>query len=236
MTALAGDTEVVEEVRFTSGRLTLEGRFCYPDADAVRGACVLAGPHPMLGGDMDNNVVVGLRAGLARRGIVVLCFNYRGVGASEGAPPDVTASLAEFWATSRTSDETGYADDFRAAVRALPALVGAVLPTALVGYSFGCSILTAAEFDANVPLALVAPTIGRHDYAALAGLPNPVLVVAPERDFASDAADVAAWFTTLRGPKRLVCGGWDDHFFRGQEDELAEEVFTFLRARGEVDS
>ncbi|MBN9119327.1 MAG: alpha/beta fold hydrolase [Planctomycetes bacterium] len=232
MTPLAADTEIVEEVRFASGRLTLEGRLCYPETAELCGVVVLAGPHPLLGGDLDNNVVRGLSAGLARRGVAVLAFNYRGVGASEGASPDVTADLAEFWTASRTGDEAGYADDFRAAVRMLPVLVGD-LPTALVGYSFGCSVLPAARPDPRWPLALVAPTLGRHDYMTLAVLPNPVLVVAPTGDFAADAGAVATWFAALHGPKCLVRGEWDDHFFRGLEDRLAETVFAFLRERWE---
>jgi alpha/beta superfamily hydrolase len=234
MGPLVGESEVIEAVRFASGGLALEGRLCYPEEGAVRGAVVLAGPHPLLGGDMDNNVVVGLSAGLARGGVAVLCFNYRGVGASEGAAPDGTADLAAFCATSRTAAEAGYADDFRAAVRALPVLVGSGLPVARAGYSFGCSILTAAELAPNTPLVLIAPTVGMHDYTALAPVPNPVLVVAPDRDFAADSGEITDWFVTLRGPKRLVRGAWDTHFFRGQENRLADEVLAFLCARWEI--
>jgi alpha/beta superfamily hydrolase len=180
---------------------------------------------------MDNNVVRGLCAGLARRGVAVLGFNYRGVGGSEGTPPDVTASLAEFWATSRTAEEAHYASDFRAAAARLPGLVGANLPRALIGYSFGCSILTAASSGPDCPMVLVAPTIGQHDYAAFAEVTNPILVIAPDGDFAADVNVVTRWFATLRGPKRLVRGEWDTHFFRGQEGQLAETVFAFLSER-----
>jgi alpha/beta superfamily hydrolase len=228
-------TEIAEAIRFRSGALSLEGRFDYPESGDVCGAVALAGPHPMLGGDLDNNVVRGLRAGLARRGVAVLSFNYRGVGGSEGAPPDVTASLAQFWATSHTADEEHYAADFRAAAAELTALVGPDLPSALVGYSFGCSILTAAD-DLARPLVLVAPTVGQHDYGALARVPNPVLVIAPDGDFAAGAGAVTEWFATVRGPKCLVRGDWDAHFFRGHEERLAEAVFAFLRGRWEVDT
>jgi alpha/beta superfamily hydrolase len=232
MTPRAGaETEVSEFIRFASGRALLEGRFSYPEAGAGCGAVVIAGPHPLLGGDMDNNVVRGLSVGLARRGVAALCFNYRGVGASEGEAPDVTADLAEFWATSHVAHEANYKDDFRAAVNELLALVGTNLPTALVGYSFGCSILALPELEADRPLVLVAPTLGRHDYDALVRVPNPILVVAPDGDFAADSEAIAKWFGALRGPKRLVRGAWDDHFFRGLEDRLAEIVFEYLCER-----
>jgi len=228
----AAETDIIEEaVRFRSGPYALEGRLCYPDPDAVRGAGVLAGPHPLLGGAMDNNVVRGLCTGLACRGVAILGFNYRGVGGSEGPRPDVTADLAEFWANSRTAEEAHYATDFRAAAAELPPLVGAHLPKAMIGYSFGCSILTAAAIDPVCPLVLVAPTIGQHDYATFAQRTNPMLVIAPDGDFAADVNVVTRWFATLRGPKRLVRGEWDTHFFRGQEGRLAETVFEFLRER-----
>jgi alpha/beta superfamily hydrolase len=197
----------------------------------VYGAVALAGPHPMLGGDMDNNVVRWLSSGLARAGVAVLSFNYRGVGASAGRAPDVTSNLAEFWRTSRTADEEHYADDFRAAVAELGALVWDELPRALVGYSFGCSLLGAAAIAPEWPLVLVAPTIGQHDYHQLTRVPNPVLVIAPDEDFAADASLVGDWFTNLKGPKRLVRGDWDTHFFRGQEERLVETVCAFLMER-----
>lgn len=234
MTTPAGaESEVVETVRFPSGALTLEGRFCYPGAGEVCGAVAVAGPHPMLGGDMDNNVVRGLSTGLARRGVATLCFNYRGVGASEGPPADVVDTLVEFWATSRTADETTYADDLRDATIVLGRFVGTEHRVGLVGYSFGCSLLHGAGADPEWPLVLVAPTVGRHDYAAFGDVPNPMLVVAPDGDFAAEAGRLTDWYTALRAPKQLVRGEWDAHFFRGLEDRLAELVFVFLREQWE---
>jgi alpha/beta superfamily hydrolase len=78
---------------------------------------------------------------------------------------------------------------------------------------------------------LIAPTVGTHDYEAFRGTANPLLVVAPDRDFAADAARLAEWFHTLTALRRLVRGEWDDHFFRGFEDELAGVVHSFLHGQ-----
>jgi alpha/beta superfamily hydrolase len=227
--SLPADTEFVEVVCFPAGGLLLEGRLGYPETATPVGGVVIAGPHPLLGGDVENNVVRGLTAGLARRGVAALAFNYRGVGESGGSTPDVAAHLAEFWATSHVPEEPAYAADLRAAVEAMQEMTGPCLPLALVSYSFGCSILPTAGIDARVPMALIAPTVGTHDYAAFGAVPNPLLVIAPDGDFAADAGRLAKWFDGLTAPKRLVRGAWDDHFFRGHEERLAGLIFDFLR-------
>jgi alpha/beta superfamily hydrolase len=103
--------------------------------------------------------------------------------------------------------------------------VGAALPLALLGYSFGCTLLSRAVLAAGrVPprttLGLVAPTVRAHDYASLEPVPNPKLGIAPEEDFAADPIRLRAWFDRLNGPKQLLQPRLDSHFFRGHEDSL----------------
>jgi alpha/beta superfamily hydrolase len=220
---------VVEAVRFATGDCRLEGELVYPPGGPV-GLVVLAGPHPLLGGSMHNNVVRGLGDGLAQHGLATLRFNYRGVGGSEGPTGDVAGNLAAFWQTSRTPDEPHYRADLNAACAFLRSVAGPNLPLGLVGYSFGCTLLPAAlpPGDAAVALVLVAPTIGAHDYAAFEMVANPKLVVAPEGDFAADPELLAAWFARLPGRKSLVRPRRDSHFFRGHEDWLVATVGAFL--------
>ncbi len=220
---------VVESVRFAAGPYALEGELAYPEAASPAGAVVLAGPHPLLGGHMGNNVVRGLGDGLARRGLVTLRFNYRGVGGSEGPAVDTAAHLARFWQTSRVPDEAHHHDDLAAARDYLRSAAGADLSLALVGYSYGCSLLpSAAPLTRLSPLVLIAPTVGTHDYAGFEAVANPKLVIAPEGDFAADEPRLLRWFDGLREPKRLVRPRLDSHFFRGHEDWLAATVAAFL--------
>lgn len=51
---------------------------------AAREAALVCHPHPLYGGTMHNKVVYRLARGLRRSGSVVLRFNFRGVGRSEG--------------------------------------------------------------------------------------------------------------------------------------------------------
>jgi hypothetical protein len=78
-------------------------------------------------------------------------------------------------------------------------------------------------------LVLVAPTIGTHDYSAFRELLNPVLVLASETDFAVRSEQLNVWFDRLTGPKHLLRGQWDDHFFRGHEAWLADAIFEFIQ-------
>jgi alpha/beta superfamily hydrolase len=238
------DALVVESVRFDSGPYWLEGELAYPEAALPTGAVLLAGPHPLLGGHMHNNVMRGLGDGLARRGFVTLRFNYRGVCGSEGPPLDTAAHLARFWETSRVPDEAHHQDDLAAALDFLRSVAGDHLPLALVGYSYGCSLLpgvasgVASASRASTrgadaaPLALIAPTVGTHNYGGFDAVTNPKLVVAPEGDFAAVATRLLDWFDGLREPKRLLQPRLDSHFFRGHEEWLTATVAAFFDGQG----
>ena len=181
---------VVEAVRFLSNGFRLEGELVYADGP-IMGGIVVAGPHPLLGGTMGNNVVQGLADGLAREGFGILRFNYRGSGNSDGPRADVESNLAEFLATSHVPDEPAYGDDLVAATDFLCEAIGDCASLALVGYSFGCSLLPAAAAP-GIPLVLVAPTIGTHNYAAFRAMDNPLLVIASEDRFRGQRGTGAA--------------------------------------------
>ena len=227
---IEAELPVVEEIFFSANGHRLHGELVYPENDRVSGAAVIAGPHPLLGGNMHNNVVRGIGDELARRQIVTLRFNYRGVGRSEGPRMDVIGHLAEFWKTSHVPDEMDLWHDVQGAIDCLRQAVGLELPLALIGYSFGCALLPRVQLDVgSLALILVAPTIAKHDYDSYLAVPNPKLVIASEDDFASDAVQLQTWFDNLPAPKRLIQKRFDNHFFRGHEAWLAETVFDFLR-------
>jgi hypothetical protein len=71
--------EIIEEkVRFDCRGYGMEGVLTYPERAPVTTGCLLAPPHPALGGNFDNNVILAIARGWAARGMLTLRFNYRG--------------------------------------------------------------------------------------------------------------------------------------------------------------
>src|SRR6187402_2768264 len=89
-------------------------------AGAVRGVALVAHPHPLFGGTMDNKVVQTLARAFVQCGWTAVRFNFRGVGASEGVH----------------DEGRGEAEDLAAVV----ARVAPEGPIALAGFSFGAFV------------------------------------------------------------------------------------------------
>jgi hypothetical protein len=223
---------VTEAVRFPSGELTLLGVLHRPGDSKLerrRPAVVVCHPHPLYGGDMENNVVVSLCRALAAAGMVALRFNFRGVGGSGGSHgggigerQDVLAAL-----------------DFLAGVAGVD---GGRL--GLTGYSFGALVALGAADERACPsgppvrqagrrvraLAAVSPPAGGLD--ATSSRPGvPTLLISGDQDDIAPAARLPEMAASL-GPAceaRSVAGA--DHFWWGYEEALATSVIKFLRAR-----
>ena len=107
-----------EKLRLEGAAGVIEAQRDRPPGDAAsRGVAVIAHPHPLFGGTMDNKVVQTLARAFVANGWTAVRFNFRGVGASEG-----------------THDEgRGETGDFAAVL----AQVAADGPVAVAGFSFG---------------------------------------------------------------------------------------------------
>ncbi|RJP36941.1 MAG: hypothetical protein C4547_06485 [Phycisphaerales bacterium] len=217
----------------------LEAVLAYPDDAAPSLGVLINGPHPLLGGDLDNNVVCALLTGLADRGALALAYNYAGVGNSEGGPADWPAAIAQFWQEGTIPIENEWIDDARWAERALTAMIQA--PRVIVGYSFGCWI---ASFcgrgdgppDGQAPRhaaarILISPNPSKHDFSRLATDVLPLLIIGSDNDFTCTRDELKQWYETLLPPKELHVIHAGDHFFRGQEQEVVQLVLNVLHLR-----
>lgn len=174
---------------------------CAIDAPAgvPRGVAVVCHPHPQHGGTMDNKVVQTLARAFTQLGHTAVRFNFRGVGASQGA-----------WAGG-----PGEIDDALAVVGALRA---PGLPLRLAGFSFGAYVAShvAARLGSSSGtgvegLVLVGPAASRFD---MPPVPPDTLVIHGEADDVVPLAAVLDWARPQSLPVTVIPGA--GHFFHGQ--------------------
>jgi alpha/beta superfamily hydrolase len=167
-------------------------------AGSPRGVAVLCHPHPQHGGTMDNKVVQTLARAFTQLNYSAVRFNFRGVGASQGA-----------WA-----EGPGEIDDALAVVGAFRA---AGQPLLLAGFSFGAYVASnvaarlKAQGAAAERLVLIAPAASRFD---MAPVPPDTLVIHGESDDVVPLAAVFDWARPQSLPVTVVPGA--GHFFHGQ--------------------
>jgi len=175
-----------------------------PAARAPRGLALIAHPHPLFGGTLDNKVVQTLAKTFFAQGYVAARMNFRGVGATEGVH----------------DHGTGETEDWLVAVREMRTRYGP-LPLLLAGFSFGAYVQSRVaerlrEQDTSVArLVLVAPAVGRFQLAAVA---PDTLVIHGEDDDVVPLREVLAWARTQRLPVVVLPGA--GHFFHGNLVEL----------------
>lgn len=186
----------------------LEALLEEPEDTSPRMAAVVCHPHPLYGGTMHNKVVYRIARGLRHAGLVVLRFNFRGVGASEGAHAHMT----------------GEVEDARAALdwlrRRYPSL-----PFALAGFSFGARVITrlgCALQDVSFLMAVGHSTQRSSDY--MEACPAPKIFVQSTHDAFGPRPELEAVYARLNEPKKLIWVEAADHFFAGGLDQLEDQV------------
>lgn len=180
---------------------------------APRAAAVFAHPHPLHGGTMHTKAVYQASKALARIGVVVLRFNFRGVGLSVGA----------------FDGGVGEMDDYRAALKFMADRYP-TLPLWAAGFSFGSWIaLTVGAQEPRVEVLLaVAPAVDRYDFSVAVDSGKPIFVIHGERDEIASLKDVRAFYARLKEPKELVVIDAADHLFDGKTTEVGEAVEDLL--------
>jgi uncharacterized protein len=204
----------VTPTRIISGDLRLEATLHTPDHPSSS-AVVVCHPHPLRGGDMHNNVVMAAAHSLQAAGITALTFNFRGVGASQGAPDDGNAEQ----------------HDVRAALQHAAALDG-IEHIGVAGYSFGAgmALAVAATRDEPISLALVSLPTANPDVASrLKACKGPVLLMVGDGDHVSSSeALLHAAKSRPKNATEVVIVPGVDHFWRGAESTLDQHIGAFF--------
>jgi len=178
----------------------------YGDASAV---ALICHPHPLFGGTMHNKVVYRVARALRNSGYVVLRFNFRGVGKSEG----------------RHDLGVGEIEDARAALDWLRCRYPG-LPYTLAGFSFGSRVILSlgcALTDAARLIALGFPA-KRDPLGALAHCNAPKVFIQSTHDEYGPPPEMEAFYEQVAAPKRLIWVEAEDHFFAGGLDALETQV------------
>lgn len=202
-------------VSFITKGLTLEGIIALPDGEGPFPGVVMCHPHPLMGGNMDNNVVVAVTFGLADAGIASLRFNFRGVGNSQG----------EHAKGEREHQETLMAMDF---LGALPDVDDDRI--GLGGYSFSTRVICNHKQLYKKPkaIALVAPSIEAITGSPLQKDKTPRLIITGDRDRLVAAEGVDEQLAKFDPPAEYHVIAGADHFWVGQEREMADTVVQFF--------
>lgn len=204
-----------EKLVLTGEAGAIEARRDVPAAGAApRGAAVIAHPHPLFGGTLDNKVVQTLARAYVQCGWSAVRFNFRGVGGSAGVHDEGRAELQDLLAVVRQVAPEG--------------------PIALAGFSFGAFVtshaLAALWNEREVASAVLVGTAASR--FTVAPVPAPAhlrtLVVHGEQDDTVPLASVMDWARPQTLPVTVIPGG--GHFFHGQLHLLKELVVRHLHA------
>lgn len=193
----------------------LEGILQTPPAGGSFPAAAIAHSHSLRdGGHMHAHILRAVAAALARSGIAALRLNFRGVQGSAGS----------------FDDGRGELHDLRGALDFLESRRGVdARRLALVGYSFGARVA--------VPCALADPRVKA---VATLGLPArrypepidlrvPALLLVGGNDATTPPHHVER-FHARQPTTTLRVLAETDHYYRGCEEEVADEVAQFLLA------
>jgi uncharacterized protein len=174
-------------------------------AAPARGKALIAHPHPLFGGSLDNKVVQTLAKAFVELGYESWRPNFRGVGQSEG----------------KYDEGRGEVDDLYAVLSYLnaPRVV-------LAGFSFGAAMqarlnerLTKEGKFKPERLVLVGVAVANFETPPV---PADTLVIHGERDETVPLAAVLDWARPQELPIVLVPGA--DHFFNRQLHSLRSIV------------
>jgi alpha/beta superfamily hydrolase len=195
-----------EVIDFTSGGLRLAGALARTTGGR---AVIIAHPHPLYGGDMDNPVVRAIQQAYLNQGFSTLRFNFRGVGASEGCFGNGVGERADVQAALAWAAGLGMTD------------------IDLAGYSFGAWVNAGIGADCR-RMVMVSPPVAFMDFGPPVAIERLSLIVTGGRDEIAPPALIdrcrarwnpAAAFEVIPGA---------DHFYTGFLKTLENKIAAHI--------
>jgi alpha/beta superfamily hydrolase len=180
---------------------------------APRGIALVAHPHPLYGGTMENKVAVTLARTFLALGYVVARFNFRGVGASEGVH----------------DNGVGEVDDMAVMMAHMQEQYPG-LPVTLTGFSFGTFVQAqlqqrlVAEGRPAERLVLIGTAAGKWP---MPEVPADTILIHGELDDTITLQQVFDWARPQDLPVIVVPGA--DHFFHRKLGHIKNFVIQLWR-------
>lgn len=185
------------------------------DGQRPKGVAIIAHPHPLFAGTMDNKVVQTLARAFVQCGYTAVRFNFRGVGASTGEYDAGKGELEDLLAVIRQVAPEG--------------------PIALAGFSFGAFVTShalAALWDEGrvAKAVLVGTAASRFEVAPVpAAAHDSTLVIHGEADDTVELSAVMDWARPQILPVTVI--PQVGHFFHGQLPLLKSLVVRHLKSQ-----
>lgn len=186
----------------------LECKLDLPADAAPRGIALVAHPHPLYGGTMDNKVAQTLARAFVALGYASARMNFRGVGSSAGTHD---AGLGE-------------TDDMALLLAHMQAELPE-LPVTLAGFSFGTFVQAQLQqrlTEQGQPaerLVLVGAAAGKW---ALPAVPANTILIHGEEDDTIPLQDVFDWARPQDLPVIVIPGA--DHFFHRKLHHIKQQI------------
>ena len=206
-----------ERRRIAGASGSLEIAIDHPKA-AADGLAVLAHPHPLFGGSLDNKVVQTIARALLSRNMVCIRPNFRGVGDSQGTHDHGHGEQDDLWASWAWAEA------------AYGATVGPKRWAA--GFSFGASMTTHVVHDwqtgraarglIHLPLSVSVLVGLAVDRFPPAPIDERTHLIHGAQDDVVTLDSVFAFAAQYRRPVAVLPGA--GHFFHGMLNELRDMV------------
>lgn len=174
----------------------------------VKGCAVIAHPHPLYGGTLDNKVVQTLGKAFNVLGLTSVRFNFRGVGKSDGVYDEGVGELEDFKSVQNFAYQKIQPEH-----------------TIFAGFSFGTYIVShAAKLATPDQLVLIAPAVGKFE---VNDATDDTLVIHGEEDDVVPLSDVMDWARPQHIPVTVFPGA--GHFFHGDLVRLKNVIINHCR-------
>lgn len=192
----------------TEDNLELEGAFFKGSDNAV----LIAHPHPVYGGDMENMVVREITAIYRARGWSTLRFNFRGTGKSGGSHSGGAAEQKDIKAAAEFLKEKG--------ARRID----------MAGYSFGAWVLAHTDTSGlcDGRMVMISPPAAMMDFSKARPCSRLMLAVTGSEDAIAPPGHVRQVISRLNPEAELKVIKGADHFFSNRLEELKASIDELL--------